>query len=921
MGIATMPKHSASAPVDSPTSPGPWAWQLRLLGAVEARRGERQITHWPSRAAVVLLARLAMAPARAHAREELVELLWPGVALDVGRNRLRQALSTLKHQLETGDSPQPVIQADRSTIRLLPGRLTCDALDFEQLSRSGATAAALERYGGELMPGFYDEWVLEARARLATLFERLEARPSPTAPSPVLINALPCTWTRLFGIEHSATRLLALVRQERLVTVLGPGGCGKTRLAIEAARALQAPADWAPESSLGNTRFVRIVFVSLANCVDTPQALDTIAKALNVSARDPLQGLKSALADHASLLVLDNFEQLTGSSGGLVMALLEALPQLHLLLTSRRRLGLDGEQAFVLGGLPLPAVETPAQQVALNPALALFVDRARAVRPDFQPADRDWPTLSALVRLLDGMPLALELAASRLRGCTPAELLQRLQASTATPLLDLLSRAGDDPSGPGHHASLRHVMQWSWQQLKPPQAALLQTMTVLAAPARFETVAAAAGMPLARAQDLLQDLIDASLVQAREDRHGVTRHSLLQPVRELVAEAFPAVQAAAARSRVQAWLIERGPALVLAGPVAFEADLGHVHAGITSAVADGQLVTAARIAVAVKRYWTIDAQEAMPLLVMQALDRAAAGTPDRCLHSELCELLAYVRMVSGFGREALRHAEQARDCACDDRQRSLALSRLVWTHLLTGKYEPADDELMEQAVALGRQSGGGVAEAVALRMQMMVGVNVHLDFSGVEPQLVQAQRLWEQLGDPRNARRRALDRATCWAWTGRNADAATALALCETEALQDDDIQTAATSAWQLGRVMIRRRRWADADAAFKRCLRLGWQRSNAYLQISALLHLPDAWVMLGHADDAARLQGFATAYWQTHYGTINRIQAGELRRTRRLVRLALGGARAEALRVGGCGLSLADATSLGLAGPQPGGP
>jgi hypothetical protein len=137
------------------------------------------------------------------------------VALDVGRNRLRQALSTLKHQLETGDSPQPVIQADRSTIRLLPGRLTCDALDFEQLSRSGATAAALERYGGELMPGFYDEWVLEARARLAMQFERLEARPSPHCAKPCADQRPALHLDALVRHRAQCHTAVGLVRQER----------------------------------------------------------------------------------------------------------------------------------------------------------------------------------------------------------------------------------------------------------------------------------------------------------------------------------------------------------------------------------------------------------------------------------------------------------------------------------------------------------------------------------------------------------------------------------------------------------------------------------------------------------------------------------------------------------------------------------
>ncbi|MEN9626775.1 MAG: hypothetical protein RJA10_1, partial [Pseudomonadota bacterium] len=164
------------------TRPGPVAepagphWQVRLLGAVEAHRPGQSPTRLPSRAAAPLLARRALAPGRMHPREELVELLWPGVALDVGRNRLRQALSTLKAQLEGQGGPL-VVLADRLGVRAAPGALGCDAVDFERHLRSGDWHRADQAYGGELMPGFYEDWVIEERARLAALADRLDAMP------------------------------------------------------------------------------------------------------------------------------------------------------------------------------------------------------------------------------------------------------------------------------------------------------------------------------------------------------------------------------------------------------------------------------------------------------------------------------------------------------------------------------------------------------------------------------------------------------------------------------------------------------------------------------------------------------------------------------------------------------------------------
>ena len=159
-------------------------WQIRLLGSVAASDGVQHLERFPSRAVAALLARLALAPDRVHPREELVELLWPGVALDVGRNRLRQVLSTLKSMLEPPGQPgAAVIQADRHGVRAVDGALGCDARLFEQMIRAGRTAEALALYRGDLMPGFYEDWIGDERHRLAALHESLQqqARPGPVS--------------------------------------------------------------------------------------------------------------------------------------------------------------------------------------------------------------------------------------------------------------------------------------------------------------------------------------------------------------------------------------------------------------------------------------------------------------------------------------------------------------------------------------------------------------------------------------------------------------------------------------------------------------------------------------------------------------------------------------------------------------------
>src|SRR5947207_4030817 len=152
-------------------------WHIQLLGGLRAARGNSVIAQFPSRPTAMLLARLALEPQRRHSREELIELLWPGVELDVGRNRLRQVLSTLRRLLEPPDvAPYSVLDADRQTIALNADAVSCDVREFEQFLRQGAIAQALDCYRGDLLPGFLDEWVEDERTRLGALHERALAR-------------------------------------------------------------------------------------------------------------------------------------------------------------------------------------------------------------------------------------------------------------------------------------------------------------------------------------------------------------------------------------------------------------------------------------------------------------------------------------------------------------------------------------------------------------------------------------------------------------------------------------------------------------------------------------------------------------------------------------------------------------------------
>lgn len=929
---------------------GPEPWSVRLLGAVEAQGHGRTLNRWPSRAAALLLARLALAPDRIHPREELVDLLWPGAPLEVGRNRLRQVLSTLKTLLES-ETGRLVIEADRHALRVVPGALRCDALDFEQQLRAGHWEWAETLYRGELMPGFYDEWVAEERGRLAALSERLQsmprlpAAPGSTAPAaasrntaPQRAGQLPSFWTPVFGTELNATRLRELVRHQRLVTVLGAGGSGKTRLASEAARALQEPQAWSPPTAEGpvtasghggaegGPAFHQVTFVSLVDCTDEHRALDAIATALQVVGRDALKGITQVLAGQRTLLLLDNFEQLVGAADTLLLQLLGACEQLHLLVTSRQRLGLDGEQVFELGGLALPegpttgALAAPAAADHLQttaPAMALFMDRARAAAPDLMLNATERAAAAQLVRLLSGMPLAIELAASRMRSLTPSALLGLLSDGRA-PMLDLLSRDSTQTGLAQRHNSMRHVLAWSWRQLNPALMVMMRALSTFATPASVQTLAGVAELDLHVAHLRLEQLRDHSLVSTAKDEQGSLRYALLQPVREYVVERSDAHDLALARQRLRACMLQFGLRQAARGHLAIadiEAELPQVYAAIVGAAVDGPQAEqqAVQIAVALSRYWVVDTRAGLPQAVVLALETALAGVQDPEQRCQALILLSFSNVLGSATDKALAQAEQALDLASDARSRAQALLRLTHGTMFSGRDQSVVDAYVTEALALAQSAGDRETHALALRMRFLVTVNRDNDNVAGESMAVQVQALWEELGHRRNAYSGLMDRATCWIARGRLDEAATALAACEQVALQERFFTGAIMSSWQLGRVSIRLRHADAALAAFRRCLQGAWDLRRMAYVADALVLLPAGLAFTGRAEDAARLQGFAVAHWQRHFGTFYHEMKRDVCPTRRWLRQHLGPVRMEALRLEGSCMALVDAVALGL--------
>lgn len=343
----------------------------------------------------------------------------------------------------------------------------------------------------------------------------------PPAPPPHPVSALPAPLTQLFGRDAECTAIVRRLRDDdvRLMTLTGPGGIGKTRLAIEAARRLE------PEFPDG------VIFVPLAPVENPDQVPSAIAQVLGVRDTGDLpidQKLVTALRDRRALLILDNFEHVLAASD-LVTALLEGAPGLKLLVTSRALLRLSGEHSIDVAPLELPAPRNgPWNPDGPVPAsVALFVERARSVKPDFELTAENIDAVEGVSSTLEGVPLAIELAAARIRLLSAATLLERLDRRLA-----LL--VGGQRNLPPRQQAVRSTIEWSTRLLSGRERNLLWQLGGFAG--RFSLEAAEAVTDVSgEVLSLLEALVDTSLLR-QQDRGGRTYFQLLATVREYALE-------------------------------------------------------------------------------------------------------------------------------------------------------------------------------------------------------------------------------------------------------------------------------------------------------------------------------------------------------------------------------------------------
>jgi predicted ATPase/class 3 adenylate cyclase len=365
-----------------------------------------------------------------------------------------------------------------------------------------------------LQPEHLFQLLIEGVPSAFPALKTLGNRPTnlPTQPNPMI------------GRDHELREILQLLRTEdvRLLTLSGSGGAGKTRLA------LQIGAELLDEFRSG------VFFVSLAPIADEDLLVPTIAQALSIReiAGEGLAATLSAyLSDKQMLLVLDNFEHIVGAAPA-IAKLLEAAPELRSLVTSRERLRLSAEHVYEVPPLMLPdAAQEDLGTLLETDAIALFLARAEAVTPNFVLTQENAASVVAICRRLEGLPLALELAAARIAVLSPSALLSRLSGRLA-----MLTGGARDADV--RHQTLQNTIEWSYDLLEGSDQLLFRRLAVFVDGCRLDATEAVCNSAPGdvTALDGLQSLVDKSLVRNRPDSDGESRFWMLETIREYASE-------------------------------------------------------------------------------------------------------------------------------------------------------------------------------------------------------------------------------------------------------------------------------------------------------------------------------------------------------------------------------------------------
>ena len=692
----------------------------------------------------------------------------------------------------------------------------------------------------------------------------------------------------LVGREADIAGVSALLREPgvRLVTLTGVGGVGKTRLA----RALADESAAAfPDGS---------VFVPLAPLHDPAHVLSAIARALDVREegdRPLVDAIYAELGGLEMLLVLDNFEHVM-EAATVVADILDRCPSVSVLVTSRSSMRLTGEREYLVEPLDLPALDRmpPPAELANVPALALFVQRARMVVSDFSLTDDNSAAVAAICSRLDGVPLALQLAAAGLKLLSPPQMLERL----ANPL-DLL--VGGPRDMPARQQTLRTTLEWSYGLLTPSQQRVFARLAVFAGgctPPAAEAIGGL-GIPGAGVLSDLIALVDHSILRRREMANGEARLGMLQTIHAFALEGLtqsgeePAVRAAHADLYL-ALVEEAAPAFRFDTPRAVldrvEAEHDNLRAALRWCLQTGDAARAVRLSAALARFWLVRghlSEGRGSLDAALALDPSSAPPGPRARALWGAGILAHYQNDYDLAVQRFRESLDLARALGDREAEANALSGLATT---VGRHQ--DPEAASDMYAQALQIAGELGDArmvATLRQGLATILWYRGDLDAARPLLRQSLAEVEALGLVYDAV--AIRQILGWLALddGRLDEARTMLEASAVALCQLQDRWGVARCRLGLGYTADAAGDLAAARAQFADCLRIVGELGHKLITCGCLGGLAIAAAADGRPERAARLFGAATAIRLTINANHSALVQEAQRRGTAAARQALG--------------------------------
>jgi predicted ATPase/class 3 adenylate cyclase len=627
-------------------------------------------------------------------------LLEEGWTEEVGAIKVRMALHSGAAEERDGDYFGPPVNRVARLLSAGHGGQVLLSHAAQELTRDDLPEGATLRDLGERR--------LKDLSRPERVFQLLSPElPTSFPPLKTLdtrMNNLPAQPTPLVGRERELGELRDLLDREgvRLLTLTGAGGIGKTRLG------LQIAAELLDEFEDG------VFFVELAPITDPALVASAVAEPHGVveAGDQPLEeSLKGYLRGKELLLLLDNFEQVLDAAP-LVGRLLSACPKLKVLTTSRSVLRVYGEQEYPVPPLelPRPGRLPPIDRLSQYEAVRLFIERAKAAKPDFSVTDENAPAVAEICARLDGLPLAIELAAARIKLLTPAAMLQRLGSR-----LKLLGGGSRDL--PERQRTLRGTIEWSHALLEAGEQLLFARLAVFSGGRTLEAIEAicdARGDLPMDALESVSSLLDKSLLRQEEGPEGEPRFVMLETIHEYARERLQVSGEAEQTRRLHAEYFlalaeEAAPELSGADQLAclerLEAEHDNMRAALSWSL-ENEPETALRLAVALARFWEMRAR----FLEGSAWLEAALLQSDRADSATRAKLLSEAGTFA-FYRTDFDHAIELHGEALelyrqvgDDNGVAFALLCLGAQHMEKGDHERAAP-FLEEALALSRRIG------------------------------------------------------------------------------------------------------------------------------------------------------------------------------------------------------------------------